>query len=203
MALIAGSKFNPVPELKSYEKLKKLFLETWAVILPLMDNAKPFRATVQDHYMELNHVSDSVVLRINSSKADVSALYDISYNTDTEYFSTFTDTSIRIAHWKPDHPRYYALYDPTHGIGDMKFTFIEYPCDDGYYFQRMTQQNVLEYEDYELWDTEAQVMHEELRDHPAKSTALMGTGDISSEKVLELCMEFFELEAKRNAETST
>lgn len=63
---------------------------------------------------------------------------NFSANTSTKYFTTITDRSLRIAFWKKDHPRYYARYDPENGRNDDNYTYFEFPCDYGYYFQRST-----------------------------------------------------------------
>lgn len=189
-------------DIEKYEHLKNMFLNTWEHIVPLM----PVRQDRRRMNLDNRYSASYNVWREGEGHNHFFMLYDteydprndglvfeMSFNTGTKYFSTFTDTSIRIAHWKPDYPRYYALYDPDNAKGGQSHTFIEFPCDTDYFFQRMLVQETLEYEDYELWDTEAQVMHEVLKDHPALSVGMMcNDPDLHPDVVVYFAKEFFK-----------
>lgn len=196
-------------DIQKYEVLKNIFLNTWEHIVPMM-NYKGDKATKTfDNRYSANYSSWREAAWDGDGYNHFFRLYDkeygefnyglvfeMSYNTSTKYFSTFnTDNkdSIRIAHWKPDHPRYYALYDPENSKDDNKHTFIEFPCDTDYFFQRQLVQETLEYEDYELWDTEVQVMHEVLKGHPALSVGMMCKDlDLHPDVIVYFAKELFK-----------
>ena len=173
-------------QLEKYEYLKNMFLNTWERIVPLMligqdkklmklDNRYSAGYSVWQEGEGHNHF-----FRLNDTEQKESLngglVFEMSFNTSTKYFSTFsteTHNSIRIAHWNPEHPRYYALYDPDNAKEGQSHTFIQFPCDTDYFFQRMLVQETLEYEEYELWDTEVEVMRSVLKDHPSVSIGMM------------------------------
>ncbi|SOK58305.1 hypothetical protein [Yersinia phage fHe-Yen9-04] len=183
-----------------YKKMKDMFLKTWPILIPRMKTTRSFYKRINDaYYIEYRNSSpydSNYILRIygNGGTRNSDILYELSYNTMLKYFSTFTDDSIRIAHWKKELPRYYALRDPDNAkeSGDG-YTFIQFPCDSDYFFQRMTVQNTLDYEDYELWDTEVLVMQEVLKDHPALSIGLVLRDEyLTPEDVIDMCITFFD-----------
>lgn len=185
------------------KKLIQTLKDTWHEILPVLPD-KTFKCTLKsnDAYM-VEYVtvrtsgSDlSYIIRLygnyGSFRSDI--VYELSYNTDTKYFSTITKNSIRIATWKEDLPRYYALEDESNGKNGDGYTYIEWPCETDYFFQRMTVQNTLEYEQYEELDTECMVMQEYIKStsHEAKSIALVLYDqeiELSSTEIIELIKE--------------
>ncbi|EBS4516650.1 hypothetical protein DQT32_04475 [Salmonella enterica subsp. enterica serovar Braenderup] len=185
------------------EKLIQTLKDTWHEILPVLpDNTFKYTLKSNDAYM-VEYVtvrtsgSDlSYIIRLygnyGSFRSDI--IYELSYNTDTKYFSTITDNSIRIATWKEDLPRYYALRDDSNGKNGDGYTYIEWPCETDYFFQRMTVQNTLEYEQYKELDTECMVMQEYIKStgHEAKSIALVLYDqdiELSSTEIIELIKE--------------
>ena len=190
-------------DIQKYEVLKNIFLNTWEHIVPMMKfNVSKAMKKLDERYSASygawhegsghNHF-----FRLFDSEYGVGdVVFEMSYNTDTKYFSTFnTDThnSIRIAHWKPDHPRFYALYDPDNAKNGATHTFIQFPCNTDYFFQRQLVQETLEYEDYELWDTEVQVMREVLKDSPAVSVGMMCKElELHPDVIVYFAKEFFK-----------
>lgn len=185
------------------EKLIQTLKDTWHEILPVLPD-DTFKCTLKsnDEYMveyvtvRTGSTDMSYIIRLygnyGSFKSDI--IYELSYNTDTKYFSTITDNSVRIATWKEDFPRYYALRDDSNGRNGDDYTYIEWPCETDYFFQRMTVQNTLEYEQYEELDTECMVMQEFINatSHEAKSIALVmydNGYNISSTEIIELIKE--------------
>ncbi|AFC21496.1 hypothetical protein GAP32_048 [Cronobacter phage vB_CsaM_GAP32] len=191
-------------DIQKYEVLKKIYLNTWEHIVPMM----PVQRDIARRKLDERYSADYSTWRDGEGYNHFFRLYDIdygefnsglvfemSYNTSTKYFSTFSTNSIRIAHWKPDHPRFYALYDPENANDGYIHTFIQFPCDTDYFFQRMLVQETLEYEDYELWDTEVQVMREVLKDHPALSVGMMcNDPDLHPDVVVYFAQQFFQRE---------
>ncbi|QOI70981.1 hypothetical protein pEaSNUABM12_00043 [Erwinia phage pEa_SNUABM_12] len=180
-----------------YEKIKEMFLKVWPILIPLMPPLNQNSTPIDNEYFaEYITFSPNHIFRIygNGGTKLSDILFEISYNTETKYFSTFTEDTIRIAHWKKDLPRFYALHDPDNSKENGQgYTFIQYPCDTDYFFQRMTVQNTLEYEEYELWDTEVMVMQEVLSEHPALSIGLVLRDEyLTPDDVIKIGVEFFE-----------
>lgn len=189
-------------QLEKYEHLKNMFLNTWEHIVPLM----PIQQDRARKDLDNRYTAGYSVWREGEGHNHFFRLYDtdydprndglvfeMSFNTSTKYFSTFSKDAIRIAHWKPEHPRFYALYDPDNAKEGQSHTFIQFPCDTDYFFQRMLVQETLEYEDYELWDTEVEVMRSVLNGHPAVSVGMMCNDmDLHPDVVVYFAQEFFK-----------
>lgn len=190
-------------DIQKYEVLKNIFLNTWEHIVPMM----PYNASTATKQLDERYSASYSTWQEGEGFNHFFRLYDcehefgnlvfeMSYNTSTKYFSTFsTDrhNSIRIAHWKPDHPRFYALHDPDNAKQDSSHTFIQFPCDSDYFFQRTLVQETLEYEDYELWDTEVHVMRDVLKDSPALSVGMMCKDlELHPDVIVYFAKEFFK-----------
>jgi hypothetical protein len=190
---------------KKYEKLKEMFLGTWEHLVPKMP-------TQDKRYISLNGEYGASVARwtdgafneyqyilklyyLGTWEEDV--VFSISFNTSSQYLSTFdlnTD-GMRIAFWKEDHPRYYALYDPTNAKNGQQHTFIAFPFPEEYFFQRMTVQETLPEEDYALWDEQYEKMINVLykNDHPAISIGMvLKDYDLDVQKVLQLLVPYLD-----------
>ncbi len=190
--------------IEKYEHLKNMFLNTWEHVVPLMPVRQHRRMMILDNRFSAGYSvwqegeGHNHFFRLyDTDQTKYGGLvFEMSFNTDTKYHSTFsTDihNSIRIAHWKPDHPRYYALHDPDNAKGGQLHTLIQFPCDTDYFFQRMMVQETLEYEDYELWDTEVLVMREVLKDHPSVSVGMMCSDmDLHPDVVVYFAQEYFK-----------
>ena len=193
-------------DIQKYEVLKTIFLNTWEHIVPLMFLGKDKKMIQLDNRYSASYSiwregeGHSHFFRLydsdNKTSLNMGLVFEMSFNTNTLYFSTFSadkNNSIRIAHWKPDHPRYYALYDPENAQDGQDHTFIQFPCDTDYFFQRQLVQETLEYEDYEVWDTEVQVMREVLKGHPAVSIGMMCKDlDLHPDVIVYFAKEYFK-----------
>ncbi|AMM43618.1 hypothetical protein FDG95_gp053 [Pectobacterium phage vB_PcaM_CBB] len=193
-------------DIQKYEVLKNIYLNTWEHIVPMMQfRVSKAMKKLDERYSAsygtwqegegFNHFFRLFDAEHNEYM-DGGLVFEMSYNTSTKYFSTFStdnNNSIRIAHWKPDHPRFYALYDPDNAKQGTSHTFIQFPCDTDYFFQRMLVQETLDYDDYELWDTEVQVMREVLKDSPAVSVGMMCKDlELHPDVIVYFAKEFFK-----------
>lgn len=165
-----------------YDKLQDMFIGTWAALVPLMYNADPRKcdATIIEHgyvieFIENPFVSLDRILRLHRElPTGRTTIYELSYNSKDQYFSTITENSIRLAHWKPDFPRYYALYDKDNSKDSKSpYTFMPYPFSEEQYFQLMTVQNVLTEEQYKILDDEVRVMQQLLSNYDALSVGVV------------------------------
>jgi hypothetical protein len=181
-----------------YEKLKEMYLCTWEELItrmPLQD--KPSICLTNEYSASVSvwssgfSISDkSYILRLHHYN---NVVFSMSFNTSTQYLSTFDDTGIRIAKWKSDHPRYYALHDPSNAKDGQTHTFIQYPFPEEYFFQRMTVQETLPEEDYKLWDDVCELQRAVLIDHPSQTIAMvLNDFDLTPQRVLELLVPYLK-----------
>lgn len=186
-----------------YEKIKKMFLGTWEHLIPKMTFKDKPIVRLNDEYCasvalwsdgDLNEYQCILRLFYNGNYQQNIA-FSMSFNTCTKYFSTFDSTGMRIALWQEDHPRYYALLDPSNAKDGSVHTFISYPFPEEYFFQRMTVQETLPEEDYGMWDTECDKMIKLLRDkeHPAVTVGMvLNDFDLEVQTVLDLLVPFLD-----------
>lgn len=186
-----------------YEKLKEIFLGTWEHLVPKMPiGDKPILRLTDVYSASVSRWTEgfeeaAYILKLfgNGSTWQEDILFSMSFNTSTQYLSTFDTNGMRIAFWQDHHPRYYALHDPLNAKNGQKHTFIPYPFPEEYFFQRMTVQETLPEEDYALWDAECEKMIALLRNngHPAYSIGMvLNDLTLSTEQILELLVPYLE-----------
>lgn len=191
---------------EKYEKLKEMFLGTWEHLVPKMPTQDKAIVQLNDEYSasvarwsdgDLNEYQYILKLFGNGGRWQEDIVFSMSFNTSTQYLSTFdlnTD-GLRIAFWKQDHPRYYALYDPTNARNGQKHTFISFPFPEEYFFQRMTVQETLPEEDYALWDEQCEKMINVLykNDHPAVTIGMvLKDYSLDVQTVLDLLVPYLD-----------
>lgn len=189
---------------EKYEKLKEMFLGTWEHLVPKMPiQDKAFVQLTDEYGASVARWSDGdeyqYILKLfgNGGRWQEDIAFSMSFNTSTQYLSTFdlnTD-GIRIAFWKESHPRYYALYDPMNGRNGQQHTFISFPFPEEYFFQRMTVQETLPEEDYALWDEQCEKMINVLskNDHPAVTIGMvLKDYSLDVQQVLDLLVPYLE-----------
>jgi len=172
-----------------YDKLQDMFIGTWSALIPLMYSASPHKvdrttlpAGYSAEFITTPFEDTGRILRLRYSQPDTSAvmtIFEISYNSKDKYFSTITENSIRLAHWKPDFPRYYALYDKDNSKDSKSpYTFMPYPFSEEQYFQLMTVQLVLSEEQYKILDDEVRIMQQLLSNYDALSVGVVLSHDM-------------------------
>lgn len=191
---------------EKYEKLKEMFLGTWEYLVPkIPSNNKAYKQLTDEYGASVARWSDGTeyqyILKLFGNNMspwcnwDEEIVFSMSFNISTQYLSTFANNGMRIAFWKEEHPRYYALYDPTNGRNGSDYTFISYPFPEEYFFQRMTVQETLPEEDYALWDEQCEKMIDKLRKngHPAITIGMvLNDFDLEVQTVLDLLVPYLE-----------
>lgn len=189
---------------EKYEKIKAMFLGTWEHLVPKIPFQDKAYVQLNDEYGasvarwsdgDLNEYQYILKLFGNGGRWQEDIVFSMSFNTSSQYLSTFDSNGMRIAFWKEDHPRYYALYDPSNGRDGQKHTFISYPFPEEYFFQRMTVQETLPEEDYAMWDTECEKMIQMFRhnDHSAITIGMvLNDLDIEVQTVLDLLVPYLD-----------
>lgn len=191
-----------------YEKIKEMFLGTWEQLVPkipigdkkIIRLSDDYRASVArwsngTEYQYILKLFDNGKYNDFVTAFEEDIVYSIAFNTSTQYLSTFDSTGMRIAFWKEDHPRYYALHDPENSRNGHNHTFISYPFPEEYFFQRMTVQETLPEEDYGMWDIECEKMREIFvkNSHPAISIGMvLKDFSLTPERVLELLVPYLD-----------
>lgn len=190
---------------EKYEKLKEMFLGTWEHLVPKMPiGDKPIIRLTDEYSASVarwteGYNEEAYILKLfgNGVTWQEDILFSMSFNTSTQYLSTFdlnTD-GMRIAFWKQGQPRYYALYDPINAKNGQKHTFITFPFPEEYFFQRMTVQETLPEEDYALWDEQCEKMINVLsrNDHPAVTIGMvLKDYSLDVQTVLDLLVPYLE-----------
>lgn len=188
-----------------YDKLQDMFIGTWASLVPLMYASNPNKVSrskilpegYSAEFITTPFEDTGRILRLRYSPSDtlgVSIIFEISYNSRDKYFSTITENSIRLAHWKPDYPRYYALYDRENAKDSKSpYTFMPYPFGEEQYFQLMTVQNVLSEEQYAILDDEVRVMQQLLSNYDALSVGVVLYNDmLQPHEVVNMLVPFLK-----------
>lgn len=190
---------------EKYEVLKDMYLYTWEELITRMPIRDKTILRLNDNYSASVSVwsegfgeEKAYILKLfsNGNTHSEDVVFSMSFNTSTQYLSTFDDTGIRIAIWKSELPRYYALFDPDNAKNGQQHTFIQYPFPEEYFFQRMTVQETLPEEDYKLWDDVCELQRAVLADHPAHSVGMvLKDFSLTPERVLELLVPYLEQDA--------